>query len=103
MYLTGTLKLYITQVVVESAAGDRKPEASLNRQVSIQAPSGDRNCGTFVHREMNKKVAVMFRRENKVTHSPFRLTTVTVVPHNKISTGTINPFQFICMSVSPNI
>ncbi|KAI3361431.1 hypothetical protein L3Q82_013594, partial [Scortum barcoo] len=31
-----TLKLYITQVVVENAAGDRKPEASLNRQVSIQ-------------------------------------------------------------------
>ncbi|XP_029957980.1 E3 ubiquitin-protein ligase E3D [Salarias fasciatus] len=27
----GTLKLYITQVVVEPAVGDRKPEASLNR------------------------------------------------------------------------
>lgn len=34
-YLTGTLKLYITQVVVEPAVGDRKPETSLHRQVFI--------------------------------------------------------------------
>lgn len=32
-YLPETLKLYITQVVAEPAVGDRKPEASLNRQV----------------------------------------------------------------------
>lgn len=31
--LPETLKLYVTQVVVEPAVGDRKPEASLNRQV----------------------------------------------------------------------
>lgn len=35
--LPETLKLYITQVVVEPAVGDREPEASLNRQVFIQA------------------------------------------------------------------
>lgn len=35
LYLTETLKLYITQVVVEPAVGDRKPEASLNRQVFV--------------------------------------------------------------------
>lgn len=33
LYLSESLKLYITQVVVESAVGDRKPEATLNRQV----------------------------------------------------------------------
>ncbi|XP_023266149.1 E3 ubiquitin-protein ligase E3D [Seriola lalandi dorsalis] len=32
----GTLKLYITQVVVEPAVGDRKPEASLNRSVFVE-------------------------------------------------------------------
>ncbi|XP_071324561.1 E3 ubiquitin-protein ligase E3D isoform X2 [Trachinotus anak] len=32
----GTLKLYITQVVVEAAVGDRKPEASLNRSVFLE-------------------------------------------------------------------
>lgn len=31
-----TLKLYITQVVVEPAVGDRKPEASLNRSVFLE-------------------------------------------------------------------
>lgn len=31
--LSGTLKLYITQVVVESAFGDRKSDAAPNRQV----------------------------------------------------------------------
>lgn len=39
--LAETLKLYITQVVVEPAVGDRQPEASLNRQVFIQTASGD--------------------------------------------------------------
>lgn len=33
LYPSETLKLYITQVVVESAVGDRKLEATLNRQV----------------------------------------------------------------------
>ncbi|KAM7382491.1 hypothetical protein PAMP_002218 [Pampus punctatissimus] len=33
-----TLKLYITQVMVEPTVGDRKPEASLNRQVYIKLP-----------------------------------------------------------------
>lgn len=33
--LPETLKLYVTQVVVEPAVGDRKPEASLNRQVFV--------------------------------------------------------------------
>ncbi|XP_054477932.1 E3 ubiquitin-protein ligase E3D [Anoplopoma fimbria] len=32
----GTLKLYITQVVVEPAVGDRKPEASLNRSLYLE-------------------------------------------------------------------
>lgn len=36
LYLSESLKLYITQVVVESAVGDRKPEATLNRQVFIR-------------------------------------------------------------------
>ncbi|XP_041845200.1 E3 ubiquitin-protein ligase E3D [Melanotaenia boesemani] len=31
-----TLKLYITQVVVEPAVGDRKPEASLNRSLFLE-------------------------------------------------------------------
>ncbi|XP_030606203.1 E3 ubiquitin-protein ligase E3D isoform X2 [Archocentrus centrarchus] len=31
-----TLKLYITQVVVEPAVGDRKPEASLNRSLFVE-------------------------------------------------------------------
>lgn len=41
LFLTETLRLYITQVVVERAVGDRKPEASFNRQVFIQASRGD--------------------------------------------------------------
>lgn len=36
--LPETLKLYVTQVVVEPAVGDRKPEASLNRQVFVFFP-----------------------------------------------------------------
>ncbi|XP_040899402.1 E3 ubiquitin-protein ligase E3D [Toxotes jaculatrix] len=32
----GTLKLYITQVVVELAVGDRKPEASLHRSLFLE-------------------------------------------------------------------
>ncbi|XP_034554571.1 E3 ubiquitin-protein ligase E3D [Notolabrus celidotus] len=32
----GTLKLYITQVVVEPAVGDREPEASLNRSLYLE-------------------------------------------------------------------
>uniref|UniRef100_A0A3Q2WTT4 E3 ubiquitin-protein ligase E3D n=1 Tax=Haplochromis burtoni TaxID=8153 RepID=A0A3Q2WTT4_HAPBU len=31
-----TLKLYVTQVVVEPAVGDRKPEASLNRSLFVE-------------------------------------------------------------------
>lgn len=31
-----TLKLYVTQVVVEPAVGDRKPEASLNRSLFLE-------------------------------------------------------------------
>lgn len=39
--LPETLKLYITQVVVEPSVGDRKPDASLNRQAFIPVSSGD--------------------------------------------------------------
>lgn len=51
--LPETLKLYVTQVVVEPAVGDRKPEASLNRQVfvlfflSFQIHRRDCRCQRF--------------------------------------------------------
>lgn len=51
--LPETLKLYVTQVVVEPAVGDRKPEASLNRQVfvlfflSFQIHTRDCRCQRF--------------------------------------------------------
>lgn len=48
MCLPETLKLYITQVVVEPSVGDRKPEASLNRHVFIQAFSGNAKETTAV-------------------------------------------------------
>ncbi|XP_029361178.1 E3 ubiquitin-protein ligase E3D [Echeneis naucrates] len=41
----GTLKLYITQVVVEPAAGDRKPEASLNRSLFLEGTIAARLLG----------------------------------------------------------
>ncbi|XP_035529000.1 E3 ubiquitin-protein ligase E3D [Morone saxatilis] len=41
----GTLKLYITQVVVEAAVGDRKPEASLNRALFLERAIAARLLG----------------------------------------------------------
>lgn len=35
--MSETLKLYITQVVVEPTEGERNPEASLSRQVFVNA------------------------------------------------------------------
>uniref|UniRef100_A0AAQ4NUR0 E3 ubiquitin-protein ligase E3D n=1 Tax=Gasterosteus aculeatus aculeatus TaxID=481459 RepID=A0AAQ4NUR0_GASAC len=40
-----TLKLYITQVVVEPAVGDRQPEASLNRSLFLQQTVAARLLG----------------------------------------------------------
>lgn len=45
MYLTETLKLYITQVVVEPAVGDRKTETSLNRSLFVERTMAARLLG----------------------------------------------------------